>query len=279
MHAFRLVEDEIHLLLQIGKRTLVRVMQSLMTRLKLRLRKQGVEDVKELFPQRYQAVLIEPDEHLLTLIRYIHWHAQNRSATSHQAYTGAETIPWLTTQTALAQLSPHLDRAHKAYMTFMQSPPSIEETEAIEAALQNYPAVLGDSSFVRKLPGNLPRRSTTTIDSLARSICKRMGAEYEQVRSKSRRHELSRVRAVIAHQAIERGIGTLAMVSRYFGRKPPSMRVVIDYYLRTEPELFDTTKVPHIAPILPFSVVEGFLQRGARAALKEVESPIQAVDE
>ncbi|SDM20815.1 dnaA protein helix-turn-helix [Geoalkalibacter ferrihydriticus] len=67
-----------------------------------------------LFQGRYKAVLVETDAYLVQLIGYLHLNPLRAGMgtvpgdypwSSHRAYLGLETIPWLTTRLALSQLS------------------------------------------------------------------------------------------------------------------------------------------------------------------------------
>lgn len=110
IHAFCLMTNHIHLLVQVADVPLARIMQNLSFRYtrwaNWRQGKSG-----HLFQGRYKAVLIDADEYLLELVRYIHLNPVRAAMakdpfdyqwSSHRAYCGKETIPWLCTVSTLS---------------------------------------------------------------------------------------------------------------------------------------------------------------------------------
>jgi len=79
--------------------------------------------------QRYRGVLIDGRSGLLDLVRHIHM-APVKSGlvrdpadygwSSHRAYLGLESIPWLTTEPVLALFSPQPAEAREAYRDFIR---------------------------------------------------------------------------------------------------------------------------------------------------------------
>jgi putative transposase len=79
--------------------------------------------------QRYRGVLIDGQSALLDLVRHIHL-APVKSGlvrdpaeypwSSHRAYLGLETVPWLSTAPVLSLFAPDPQAAHLAYREFIQ---------------------------------------------------------------------------------------------------------------------------------------------------------------
>lgn len=87
------------------------------------------------------------------------------------------------------------------------------------------PRILGSDDFARRLLGDAWRpRSGKTLEELVTEACTAFGISSQQLHSPCRRHELVKARAWVAHQAITRGIASLAAVARLFGRDESSLR-------------------------------------------------------
>lgn len=105
IHAFCLMSNHVHLAIQVGTIPLSRFMQSLNLQFTRHYnRKQGVTG--HLFQGRYKAILVSADDYLLELVRYIHLNPvrialvdnpEDYRWSSHKAYCGQASLPWLTT--------------------------------------------------------------------------------------------------------------------------------------------------------------------------------------
>ena len=101
IHAFFLMTNHIHLVIQVGAIPLSRGMQNLSFRyarwINWRKKRTG-----HLFQGRYKAVLVDGDSYLLELIRYIHLNPvragmvtdpEEYLLSGHRAYLGIENLP------------------------------------------------------------------------------------------------------------------------------------------------------------------------------------------
>ena len=128
IHAFCQITNHVHLVIQVGDIPLSCVMQNLSFRytryINSRKNKTG-----HLFQGRYKALLIDGDNYLVELVRYIHCNPLRTGLTSslnkyqwssHSAYLGNDSILWLTTNLVLSQFSRQEDRARKLYNDFVE---------------------------------------------------------------------------------------------------------------------------------------------------------------
>ncbi len=109
----------------------------------------------QLFRGRYKAVLIDADNHLLEVLRYIHRNPlraglskdlQDYSYSSHHGYIStAKKWDWLKKDMLLSMLSNNKTDQKTAYLDFI----SLGEPKEIERfySLMNLPSVLGSESF------------------------------------------------------------------------------------------------------------------------------------
>ncbi len=221
-------------------------------------RRQG--ESGHLFQQRYQALLIDPDAYLLKLIRYLHLlpvragrvaSPDDCELSSHRAYLGTNNVPWLTTSVALRLLAQRPDQARYAYRRLMfDSVPPDEELNFDRGGPED-PRVLGDRQFMTAIPRNQRvHRSTYSLEQVIDTVSCTLGLERSEVLSRSRQRRLALARALITWYATERGVATLAEVSRRLQRDPSTLFVAVERYRTLRPELFNLTALHDSGPLL-----------------------------
>lgn len=127
IHAFCLMNNHVHLLVQVGSTSLSSIIQNLSFRYTRYINRQR-QRVGHLFQGRYQAILVDADSYLLELVRYIHlnpvraglceW-AEPFEWSSFSAYMGIITIPWLHTEEVLACFAADESRARALFADFV----------------------------------------------------------------------------------------------------------------------------------------------------------------
>ncbi|MRR58400.1 MAG: transposase [Deltaproteobacteria bacterium] len=225
IHAFCLMTNHVHLVVQVADKPLSKIMQNLSFRytrwVNWRQNRSG-----HLFQGRYKSVVVDGDEYLLELVRYTHLNpvragiAETASAyrwSSHAAYCGNETIPWLTTEFVLAGFSPKLAAACKRYAAFVSEGEGEGHRPEFHGRGSDDTRVLGDSSFVERVLSEaeeIPLQSRMTPVCLAQIVA----AYYRLPDLHGRSHRHAEARAVCAWVAQETGICTLTEVARIFHR-------------------------------------------------------------
>jgi putative transposase len=128
IHAFCLMRNHIHFVMEVDDIPLSRIMQNISLRFTKWIN-YSQSRTGHLFQGRYKALLIDADAYLLELVRYIHLNPVRAGAsadpgdypwTGHNGYLGKELIPWLTTDFVLSMLSPRVEPARKAYVSFVR---------------------------------------------------------------------------------------------------------------------------------------------------------------
>ena len=259
VHAFCWEIDAIRMVVQISDMPVGRLMQRLSSQYARRVhRRQG--ESGHLFQQRYQALLIDPDAYLLKLIRYLHLlpvragrvaSPDDCELSSHRAYLGTNNVPWLTTSVALRLLAQRPDQARYAYRRLMfDSVPPDEELNFDRGGPED-PRVLGDRQFMTAIPRNQRvHRSTYSLEQVIDTVSCTLGLERSEVLSRSRQRRLALARALITWYATERGVATLAEVSRRLQRDPSTLFVAVERYRTLRPELFNLTALHDSGPLL-----------------------------
>ena len=129
LHAYCYMTNHVHALLQVSDTPLSKIMLLMAGRYARRVQAR-LETTGHLFEKRYHALLVDADEYLLALLRYIHLNPVRASLvsspdeypwSSHHAYLGRRYEPWLTTQFALRMLGTDRQRATAAYESLIRS--------------------------------------------------------------------------------------------------------------------------------------------------------------
>jgi len=127
IHAYCLMQNHIHLVIQVRDVPLSRIIQNLSFRYTRYINRRKSQ-VGHLFQGRYKALLIDADRYLLELVRYIHNNpvragvvkvADEYIWSSHPIYSGNVSVPWMTTDWVLSQFAKQKGRAIKLYRDFV----------------------------------------------------------------------------------------------------------------------------------------------------------------
>ncbi|HYF97629.1 MAG TPA: transposase [Coxiellaceae bacterium] len=129
IHLFCLMTNHVHLLIQVSETPLSKIMQNISMRYTYWLNKK-LARVGHVFQGRYKAILVEKDEYLLELCRYIHFNpvkaaittrAEDYHWSSHNDYLGKRHFPWLTTIWILNYFHENSLIAEREYKIFMKA--------------------------------------------------------------------------------------------------------------------------------------------------------------
>ncbi|HKR34031.1 MAG TPA: transposase [Steroidobacteraceae bacterium] len=230
LHAYCYMTNHVHALLQVSDTPLSRIMLLVAGRyargVQARLQTTG-----HLFEKRYHALLVDADEYLLTLLRYIHLNPVRAKLaaspddypwSSHHAYIGRRSEPWVTTEFALRMLGSDRERAIAAYEAFVQTAPT---SSPLLECNERDPRILGGDAFARRILGdNWKAPSNDALQKVIDDACARFGATEIELRSQSRLINITRARAWIVEQALCAGITSVAALAGYFNRDTSSIR-------------------------------------------------------
>lgn len=170
LHAYVLMKNHVHLLLETGTQPLSRAMQSLQfTYSQYYNRRYG--QTSHVFQGRYQAILCDREAYLLELVRYLHLNpARLRTPinpwtyrwSSHAAYLGRAGPVTVETATVLNSLHRQVGPARRAYRRFLLDGLAQGHQERFyETVDQRF---LGDEGFIEEVD----RRTATTREVVVR---------------------------------------------------------------------------------------------------------------
>ena len=226
VHAFCLMTNHIHLLLQSGDIPLSRGMQNLSLRYTRWINWKN-KRTGHLFQGRYKSVLVDADNHLLELVRYLHLnplragmvaHADDYPWSSHGAYLGKETLPWLTTEPILVQFGGTVGQARKRYRSFVLD--GLEEGHRPEFhGGKDDSRIIGSEDFVKAcLVHSEGTRCRVSLEKIVPVVCRRYEITLEMLASSTQQRTVSEARAVLGWLALELGAATLSKVGRLVNR-------------------------------------------------------------
>lgn len=232
IHAYCWQKDHVQLAIQVHDTPLSKIMQNLSFRYTRHFNKQH-DRQGALFHGRYKAILIEPEEYLNDLVRYIHNNpVRNGSAksaalakwTSQAAYASASGEPgWVNTSAVLDSFGKTDKTARAAFGKFVQA--GAGEGERVDLMRGSEGGrLLGSRRFTKKalkpvkvVPVGI------TLNQLVKRICREEGVKEAELCNESRARKESQIRQVIAYVAMELNVSSLTALANRFNRDLTTM--------------------------------------------------------
>ncbi len=231
IHGFCCMTNRIHLAIQVAEDPLSGIMQNLSFRYTRWINKKQAR-AGHLFHGRYKAILVDADNYLLELVRYIHLNPvqagivenpEDYAWSGHRAYLGLETLPWLETDWVLSQFAKRLKTCRKRYEIFVLAGKEEGYRQEFHHGGEDG-RVLADDSFLEQVLGkkaqSLPEVS---LDEIVAYVGAEYGVSVDELRGPSRNRMVSEARAVIGWLSRRLGTGTIKDVAIYFQRDPSTV--------------------------------------------------------
>jgi len=227
VHAYCWMTNHIHMAIQCGAEPISRLMRDLASQY-ARSTNRKMERSGHLFERRHDQVLVQADNYLKVLVRYIHQnplqaglveHPADYVWSSHRAYAGARKPDWLTVDWVLSMFGDTERVARQCFNHFMQQKVDYSFLQKLKEAGDSDDRILGDDSFVRSATECAVKpRESESLDRIIERICTPHDITEGELISRSRTRRNAEIRAQIAFEAMESGAATLATVARRFGR-------------------------------------------------------------
>lgn len=235
IHAFCLMSNHVHLVVQVDALPLSRIMQNLSFRY-TRWINWRHDRCGHLFQGRYKAVLVDGDSYLLELVRYVHLNPVRAGMaaapgeypwTGHKAYCGMETLPWLCSDMILGMLSETRDAASRAYSAFVRDGISEGRRGEFHGEGTADSRILGDEEFVHNLmgEGGFPR-TAISIDDVISAVCRHYRLTPEMLALPGKKQVLSRARGMAAWIIQDLPSCSLTELGRSTGRDLSSLSAI-----------------------------------------------------
>jgi REP element-mobilizing transposase RayT len=230
IYSFCLMSNHVHLAIQVSSIPLGKIMQNIAFRYASMLNWKQ-QSIGHVFQGRYKAILVDTDQYLLELIRYIHLNPiraqivtklEDYPWSSHLAYLGCHHYDWLKVDDILQMFSTDKSRAVFLYQKFISTAyDALLDKRFNVAAVKNKTST--DPGFVNlpilgELENNLDKMQILTLDELVAIVCEYYSISLDQLRSSNKMRFRSNIRVMIAILAQEANIATLTKVATYLNR-------------------------------------------------------------
>ncbi len=207
IHAYCLMENHVHMLIQVDEVPLSRIMQNISFRYTRYINKRK-KQAGHLFQGRYKALLIDADNYLLELVRYIHNNPVRAgmvktpakySWSSHNVYMGATDVPWLTTDWVLSQFAGQKNQAVALYGDFVRKGKDENHRKVFHQGTIDG-RILGEDSFEEKVLTKALQKVTcrATLDHVLQVVCDQYEICQEDLSSGGSHRRISVPRSVAA---------------------------------------------------------------------------------
>lgn len=233
VHAYCLMTNHAHLALQVGTIPLSRIMQNLSFRY-TRWVNWRRQQTGHLFQGRYKAILIEEDEYLLQLIAYLHLNPirahmvenpEDYNWSSHRAYLGKETVPWLTSEQVLSRFSSRVQRARKQFVEFVSSQKGYGHRKEFHGGACKDSRILGEDNFLSEALRLADLEPLKSIDLVAaiKLIKGHFNCTDSDLKTPGQGRQMGRIRAYLSWAVLELSDATLTELGRWLNRDVSSL--------------------------------------------------------
>jgi len=236
IHAYCLMDNHVHLAIQVGEKPLSKIMQNIAFRYTRWINRQQ-KRVGHLFQGRYKSILIERENYLLELVRYIHlnpvrvgWVKDPKEYrwSSHLDYLGIKQNPWLTTEWILKQFDNRERESRRRYVKFVQEGINEGYREEFHSG-EGDGRILGEDRFIAKVlaKAGMKQDNPVSLDKVVKTVCRHYDLNEKELCTRGQARMRSEARAMIGWFAVQKGNTTLTEVGKRFGRDVSTMSLTI----------------------------------------------------
>lgn len=227
IHAYCLMTNHIHLAIQVGEIPLSRILQNVSFRYTRYINRRK-KQMGHLFQGRYKALLIDVDSYLLELVRYMHNNPVRAGIvkepeeypwSSHVAYLGDVSVPWLSTDWVLAHFFRQEKLAIELYRQYVVAGKDNPHKKEFHCgSFQG--RILGEDSFVEEALTRASQRvsARSTLEHMLAAVCAHYNIRLDDLTGRSRQRKISEARAVVALLVRESEHLSLMELSRRLNR-------------------------------------------------------------
>lgn len=233
VYAYCLLPSTLQLVIEVAEVPLARIMQQLGFRY-TRWFNDWHQQAGHLFQGRYKAILINPEDHLLELVREIHLAPvrtglanapMNYPWSSHLAYCGREQVLWLSTARTYLQIEESGIRALMKFHTYVNEGSAEEAKVDFSRGSEYDPRILGDEDFVRGVLKLSRQKYQPKVnpEKVFRIVLERYKLTEEELAAPGKNRFNSEARAYLAWLYLETGCATMTALGERLGRDVSSL--------------------------------------------------------
>jgi REP element-mobilizing transposase RayT len=233
IHAFCLMDNHIHLLIQVQNIPLSKIIHNLAFRYTQYINQQQ-QKIGHLFQGRFKAILIQEMAYFLRLLRYIHMNPvrakivkepEHYPWSGHRAYLGQVELNWFTINYGLKKFANDLDDARMKYRNYLLK---TEQKEGLQELQHGFKEgqILGDDTFLDdmlKMKKETPHANSAkiSIQEILKAICCSYDIDMIALVSPLRTKNLSLIRGAAISFASKQGY-SLTEMGKAFNRSTSS---------------------------------------------------------
>jgi putative transposase len=204
-----LLSNHIHLLVQTPRGNLSKMMQPFQTSYTLYLNRRHRRS-GHVFEQRYRALLVDKDNYLLQVSRYIHRNPveaklverpQDYRWSSYGAYVSGKRVRGLTTWIVLEQLGGKQREQIRSYREYVESAPEGGTSEEPPPTVKQ--VVIGDPEFAEQLFSErrvgVAMERTYTLSEVEEAVCQMMRIGRQELMRPQRTPAVKRARELFMY--------------------------------------------------------------------------------
>lgn len=233
VYAYCLMDNHIHLAVQVSEQPLSRAMQNLSFRytrwVNWRNKRTG-----HLFQGRYKAILVEAEEYLLQLIAYLHLNPVRAGMvedplayrwSSHRAYMGQELLPCLSSDPILARFSKKPAPARKQFSEFVVGQAGLGHRKEFHGIGSKDSRIIGEDNFLQEVLQQADQQPLPlpNLQACIRLVAEHFDCTQEDLRLPGQRQPGARLRAYLAWLVLEHSAASLTELARWSGRDLSSL--------------------------------------------------------
>ena len=224
-----LLTNHVHLLLETPKGNLSKLMQPLQTSYTVYFNKRH-RHTGHVFEQRYKAFLVDKDNYLLQVSRYIHLNPvaarvvdrpQDYRWSSYHGYVKGKGAAGLNRDLVLGQFEGRGRKRAWGYRDFVEGGLKRKEQWSQFPIIKK--AFVGDEEFVEQARKKVKREPTIEghygLGSIVQVVCKVTGLERDELRRAAREERVQRGREVLMYVARRYSDAGLREISGFLGAK------------------------------------------------------------
>ncbi len=207
VHAYCFMSNHVHLLLQVSNIPLSKIVQKLSFRYTRYINKKESR-VGHLFQGRYKSILIDADNYLLELVRYIHLNPvrakivkkpENYKWSGHQTYIGIKNKEWLSVEEVLKQYSKQRGRARRMYSKYISEVIG-EDVISYDKELKEG-RILGEDNFIERVLNENEKVNENKLDmeKIIKGVCEYYEKDLKELRRRDENRSIDRMRNIIGY--------------------------------------------------------------------------------
>lgn len=238
IEAFCFMSNHIHLAVRVADISISRIMQHLAFRYSRYINRK-YNRVGHLFQGRFKSVLVDDEDYLKELIRYIHLNPvraklvsdpEKYSWSSHRAYMKLEEFNWLSNERVLRKFNQNRENAISIYEKYVLQGIGIEtEFDFMSGSISG---IIGNEEFIEKTMLTIHAKTPRKIDlvDLISKVCEINDLTREQLCMPGKQAKYSQARALLAYFVREIDHISLESLAKFLERDASTLTQLANRY-------------------------------------------------